>query len=84
MEKAAAIRYRRGERAPFLVCRGKQHMAEKLIREAEKHGIPLVQDEELLEELMVLEPMESIPEELFEAVAEILAFVYAQNQRKWQ
>ena len=82
VEKAAAIRYRKGERAPLLLCKGKQHMSGKLIREAEKYGIPLVENPELLEELIVLEPLEYIPEEMFEAVAEILAFVYAQGKRK--
>lgn len=81
VDKAAAIRYKKGQKAPFLLCKGRKHMAEKLIRAAEKFNIPLVKNSELLEELIELEPMEAIPEELFEAVAEILAFVYSQEGR---
>ena len=77
--EAAAIRYIRGETAPFLVAKGRRHLADKLLAIAEEKKIPLVRNRELLDELMVLEPQSSIPPELFEVVAEILSFVYAQE-----
>lgn len=78
-KEAAAIKYNRGDAAPFLLCKGRRHLAEKLIEFAEKEGIPFVQDPELLEKLLVLEPGSALPEALFEVVAEILSFVYAQE-----
>ena len=81
-KKAAAIKYVKGDFAPFLICKGRNHMAERLLEEAEKAGIPILKNPEVLKGLIELEPLAYIPEELFEAVAEILAFVYALDSGK--
>ena len=81
-KKVAAIKYIRGDRAPFLLCKGRGHLAERLIRLAEEEGIPFVKDAELLDQLLVLDPGRALPEELFEVVAEILSFVYSCGSRE--
>lgn len=77
---AAAIKYVKGREAPFLVCKGRHGLAECLIRFAEDAGVPIKTDPALLEGLLVLEPGEMIPEELYSVVAQVLAFVYAQEE----
>lgn len=79
---AAAIKYIQGAPSPFLLCKGRGHLAQRLIRLAEEEGIPLVKNSELLEELLVLEPGRDLPEELFGVVAEILSFVYSHGSGK--
>ena len=78
-KEAAAIKYISGDAAPFLLCKGRRELAERLIRLAEEEGVPLVRNPELLEQLLILEPGSYLPAELFEVVAEILSFVYAQE-----
>jgi len=82
VEKAAAIKYNQGDTAPILLCKGRRHLAEKLVREAELYGIPLIKNKELLDEVIELSPMDYIPEDMYRVVAEILSFVYAHGNGK--
>ncbi len=78
LQKAAALKYRhRKDNAPQVVAKGKGKGAEKIIEVARAHGIPIREDEELIEFLSMLDLYEEIPPDLYRAIAEILAFVYA-------
>ena len=63
--------------APTVYASGKGEIAKKIIETAEKHGIPIRKDPALLEVLSLLNIGEEIPENVYKAVAEILAFVYS-------
>ncbi len=78
-KKAAAIKYLKGDKAPFLLARGRGHLADRLTALALENGIPFVEDPEFLDELLILEPGAYLPPELFEVAARILSFVYAQD-----
>jgi len=79
-KKAAALKYQHGEdRAPRVVAKGRGTIAEKILETARKHGIPIKEDKTLVEILSSLDLYQEIPAELYRAVAEILAFVYALN-----
>jgi len=81
--KAVALRYEKfKDIAPKVVAKGKGEVAEKIIEIAKKHNIPIKKDEDLAEILSKLELYEEIPEELYEVVAEILAFVYEVTGKK--
>lgn len=83
-KKAAALSYdHRSPDPPKLLAKGAGHLAEKIIKLAKEHGIPIKEDADLVEALMLLDLQEAIPPELYKAVAEILAFVYTLNQ-KWK
>jgi flagellar biosynthesis protein FlhB len=58
--------------APTVTASGKEAMAERIIREARRAGIPVVRDVRLARDLAELEVGEEIPERLYEAVAEII------------
>lgn len=76
-KKAVALRYEQGkDSAPKVVAKGRGWIAEKIIEIARHHGVPLKEDEALIEVLSKLELYEEIPVELYKAVAEILVFVY--------
>lgn len=62
--------------APKVTAKGKGYVADQLLKEALKHNIPIQKDPSLVGLLGQLEINESIPDELYEVVAEILAFVY--------
>jgi flagellar biosynthesis protein FlhB len=74
---AVAIRYKEGkDNAPLLVAMGINLMAEKVKEIARKHGIIIMENPPLARALAKLEVGWEIPPELFQAVAEVLAFVY--------
>jgi flagellar biosynthesis protein len=80
-KKAAAIRYDPGkDRAPKLLAKGFGFVAEKLIELARKYDIPIHEDSDLVNALSKLEIKTEIPPELYTAVAQVLAFLYATNK----
>ncbi|MBN1613656.1 MAG: EscU/YscU/HrcU family type III secretion system export apparatus switch protein [Deltaproteobacteria bacterium] len=80
---AAALKYdRTSDQAPKLVAKGRGYIAEKILEVAAKAGVPMRSDPSLVQILCRLDMDEQIPVELYRAVAEILAFVYAMNERR--
>jgi type III secretion system FlhB-like substrate exporter len=75
MEKAIALRYDETLPAPLVVAKGSAHVAERIQRVAEDAGVRIVADPALAESLVFLDIGDLIPEDLYGAVAEILAFV---------
>ncbi len=76
MRKAAALRYERGKgRAPQLVASGQGLMAEKIMELAAENRIPFYEHSELVDALAALPVGSEIPPELYELVAQVLAFV---------
>jgi flagellar biosynthesis protein len=80
--KAAALKYRGSvDAAPKLVAKGSGTVAEKIIRAARESGVPIREDKDLVEVLSSLDLYKQIPEELYKAVAEVLAFVYQLSRK---
>ncbi len=75
---AVALRYVAGETdAPVVVAKGRGYLAQRIRAEAEKHGVPVVEDPPLARTLYRLVRVgQAIPQELYAAVAEVLAFVW--------
>ena len=77
MKKAVALKYNAEvDNAPKLITKGEREIAEKIIKVAKEHGIPIFEDPYLVSILYKLDFYEEIPEEVYEAVAAILATVY--------
>ena len=62
--------------APVVSAHGIGEIAEQIKQIAMEHGVPLQQDNELVEILAQLELGDEIPENLYRAVAEVIAFAY--------
>ena len=75
MNRAVAIQYDKKLPAPFITARGRGFLAERLLKIAEDHDIPVVKNDLLSETLYIMEPGEYIPEEVYGIVAEILVFI---------
>lgn len=81
-KKAAALRYNQAmDHAPKVVAKGSGKIAEKIMALAEQHHIPMVEDRNLVQMLDALDVNSEIPTELYQAVAEVLVFVYHLNRR---
>jgi flagellar biosynthesis protein len=75
--QAVALRYRsHQDQAPRVVAKGRGPVAEKILQLARAHGIPVRQDRNLVEVVSQLRLDQEIPPAVYQAVAEILAFVY--------
>lgn len=82
VKKAVALKYNsERDSAPRLTAKGAGLIAEKIIELAEKEGIPVTEDPDLVTTLAQLDFNEEIPPELYHAVAEILAFAYRINRQ---
>ncbi|WP_138751605.1 EscU/YscU/HrcU family type III secretion system export apparatus switch protein [Paenibacillus sinopodophylli] len=82
MKKAVALKYQPGERsAPVMVAKGKGHLADLILEQAKKNGIPVQEDSSLVEVLSKLDVDQEIPPELYTLVAEILSFVYRSDRK---
>ncbi|MFN8057708.1 MAG: EscU/YscU/HrcU family type III secretion system export apparatus switch protein [Vicinamibacterales bacterium] len=79
---AVALEYRReAMAAPLVVAKGQDHLAERIKAIAREHGVPLVENKPLAQALFrTVEVGDSIPAELFEAVAEVLAYLIRLKQ----
>ncbi|PYX64786.1 MAG: EscU/YscU/HrcU family type III secretion system export apparatus switch protein, partial [Acidobacteria bacterium] len=74
---AIAIRYEETTmQAPRITAKGQDAMALKIIEVAREHKVPVVRNIGLAHSLIDLEIGHDIPEDLYEAVAEVLNFVY--------
>jgi len=81
-DTAIAILYNENEStAPKVIASGKGLMAEKIIATAREAGIHIQEDANLVELLSKVQIGEEIPTELYQTVAEVLAFVYQMNEK---
>ena len=80
---AVALKYdRAGMDAPIVVAKGAELMAAQIRKIATEADVPTLRDEPLARALYDIEIDASIPEELYEAVAEVLRWVYQLAEEK--
>jgi flagellar biosynthesis protein len=65
--------------SPQVVAAGQGEIAERIIALARQHDVPIKEDPDLVAVLAALDIGSAIPPELYQAVAEVLAFVYRLN-----
>jgi flagellar biosynthesis protein len=73
--EAVALEYGQ-HRAPVVVAKGSEEVAQAIIQEAQRQGVYIAQDPQLLALLYKLEVDQEIPEHLYAAVAVILSWAY--------
>lgn len=73
--KAVALRYWAGLPAPFLAAKAEGRAVERLLAIAKDAGVPIVEDGPLAQAVFPLEVGAFVPEECFEIVARVFAFV---------
>ena len=80
--EAVALRYDAPEsEAPRITAAGSGAVAERILELARRHGVPVREDRALVEILAKLEVGSEIPPQLYQVVAEVLAYVYRVNAR---
>ena len=61
---------------PFVTASGQSLIAEDIVALAEKHGVPIEHDPVLADLLGGLRLGQAIPPEMYQAIAELLVFLY--------
>lgn len=74
--RASALSYGPTQNAPTVVAAGQGLVADRILEIAAEAGVPIREDAALVNALMSLELGQEIPEDLFVAVAEALAWAY--------
>jgi len=75
---AVALKYEAGAMAaPKVLAKGADLIAQRIKEIAAEHGVPMVEDRPLAQALYkAVDVGEQIPEKLFQAVAQVLAYIY--------
>jgi flagellar biosynthesis protein len=79
--RASALKYE-GTGAPKVVATGQGLIADRIVAVAREAGIAIREDAALVEALAGLDLGREIPEDLYAAVAEALAWAYALDVKK--
>lgn len=81
--QAAALRYEKEvDEAPRVIAAGEGQLARIIIERARQLGIPVFEDAGLVQDLVQLRLGQQIPGRIYYAVAKVLAFVYALEQKQ--
>lgn len=81
-KEAVALNYDEKQmNAPTVVAKGKGLIADKILAEAKAHDVPIQEDPSLVELLGKLNINDRIPDELYQAVAEVFAFIYQADKQ---
>jgi flagellar biosynthesis protein len=75
-KEATALSYEPGQTAPQVVATGRGHLAERIIAAAQEAGVPVKSDPALARALAALDLGDEVPEAMYRAVAETLAWAY--------
>ena len=81
---AVALKYEMKKMpAPQVIAKGRDFLAQKIKEIAQEHGVPIYQDPPLARLLYEkVEVGEFIPEELYQVVAKVLAYIYKIKNKK--
>ena len=80
-KKAVALKYDDKYDTPIVTAAGMGYVADRIIEKAKENEVPIVINEEMANLLNNVEVGESIPQELYGAVAEIIAFVMSVDKK---
>jgi flagellar biosynthesis protein len=74
--RATALRYEQGAHAPKVTATGAGLVADRIVAAAREAGVPVRHDPALAEALATLDLGDDVPQALWTAVAETLAWAY--------
>ena len=77
----AALKYT-GDGAPKVVAAGKGHIAAQILVRAREAGVPVHKDPALARALSELALGQQVPEQMWTAVAQVLAWAYGLSEKR--
>ncbi|MBL4933943.1 EscU/YscU/HrcU family type III secretion system export apparatus switch protein [Clostridium paridis] len=73
--KVAALKYEENYDAPVVTAAGMGYVADKILEKAHENDVPVVVNKELADLLCNVDVGNEIPDDLYEAVAHVIAFI---------
>ncbi|WP_251861538.1 EscU/YscU/HrcU family type III secretion system export apparatus switch protein [Clostridium sp. Marseille-Q2269] len=80
-KKVAALKYEESYTSPVVTAAGMGYVADKILEKATQEKVPIVYDKELANLLTNVDIGDSIPYELYDAVAKVIAYVMEIDER---
>ncbi len=80
-KKGTALEYSESKGVPEIIAQARGQFVENLLQIARDHDITIYKDADLSEALSVLNIGSEVPEELYIAMTEVLAYCYEVNDR---
>lgn len=84
IQQAIALTYEQGDHAPRIVAKGRGVVAQQIIARAQEHHIFVHESKELVNLLMQVDLDDHIPPALYQAIAEILSWLYLLEQQAYE
>ena len=81
-KKAVALKYIEGTEAPMILAKGEGRTASLMLEEAEKNGIPVTEDQVLVDMLGFSSAGDFVPENTWQALASIFSFILSQKDKE--
>lgn len=81
-KKAAALKYENNYDTPIVTAAGMGAIADNIVKKAEESKVPVVYNKEMADLLTKVDVGDSIPAELYEAVAKIIVYVMDMDKNK--
>jgi flagellar biosynthetic protein FlhB len=83
---AVALEYKEGKNtAPVIIAKGKDYLAQKIKEKAREESVTIVENKPLAQSLYFFcEVGDEVPEDMYKAVAEVLAYVYRMKKKGGQ
>ena len=81
-KKALALKYPDGAEAPFITAKGSGYLAEKILEAAKENKVPVMEDQNIINLLDSQEPGSMVPENAWEALAILFAFIMKDSEKK--
>ncbi len=81
-QQAIALAYATGDYAPKVVAKGRGQIAEQIIARAKEHHVFIHESKDLIALLMQVDLDDHIPPALYQAISEILAWLYRLEEGK--
>jgi len=82
-DKAVALKYDKEiSPKPEVTAKGYDAFARRIIKQAKEADVPVVEDVALVSALLSIELGDNVPEELYQAVAKVLTFLYKLDKDK--
>lgn len=81
-QQAIALTYESGDYAPKVLAKGRGLIAEQIIARAKQYGVFVHESNDMVALLMQVDLDDHIPPALYQAIAEILAWLYRLEEEK--
>lgn len=80
--KAIALKYNADKSASKqIVAKASGELAQKILMEAIDNNVEIYKDENLLNQLSNMKFLDSVPEELYSAAADIMEYIYSMDEK---